>query len=259
MPARGEPRDLRRPLAALAWLTALSAFALSIADRLRLPDADPLVVEVGARRWSWSAEYPSLGKSCQDKIVLPAGRWAVLDVASEDVSHALLVPALGLRADAFPGVVARTAVRPAGDGTHDLACAEGCGRDHARMRGKVQVLEDFEWEAWKRSSDCPRLDPEAPDYGQRLYERYCAACHSTDGSRGTGPTFLGLFGRTETLTTGESVTVDREYFGESVLEPDRRVVRGFASAMPTFRGRLAERDIAAIADFVESLGGGVAP
>src|SRR5690606_36251491 len=43
------------------------------------------------------------------------------------------------------------------------------------------------------------------EFGARVIERGgCASCHTTDGSVKTGPSFKGLFGKTETFTDGTS-------------------------------------------------------
>ena len=71
--------------------------------------------------------------------------------------------------------------------------------------------------------------PSEPDaaFGELLYTQYgCNACHTTDGSVLTGPTWLGLYGSQEELTDGTSVTVDDEYIRESILDPTPKSRRG---------------------------------
>ena len=46
-------------------------------------------------------------------------------------------------------------------------------------------------------------------------------CHSIDGSEGIGPTFKGIYGRTEKLSDGSTVTVDDAYMRESIRQPER--------------------------------------
>ena len=64
----------------------------------------------------------------------------------------------------------------------------------------------------------------------------CLACHTLDGTELVGPTWLGLFGRTEQLEGGESVVVDETYIRESILMSQAKIVLGFAdvAAMPDF-------------------------
>ena len=64
----------------------------------------------------------------------------------------------------------------------------------------------------------------------------CLACHTLDGTALVGPTWLGLFGRTEQLVGGDSVVVDDAYIRESILMSQAKIVLGFEdlAAMPDF-------------------------
>jgi uncharacterized membrane protein/mono/diheme cytochrome c family protein len=89
-----------------------------------------------------------------------------------------------------------------------------------------------------------------------LMKKGCVSCHSTDGSARSGPTLLGLYGSTRTVTTAGSireVTVDDEYITRAVRDPDAEVVFGFRrGAMPRFE--LGDEDVASIARAIEQLG-----
>ena len=83
----------------------------------------------------------------------------------------------------------------------------------------------------------------------------CTGCHTTDGSAGIGPTWLGLFGKQETLASGGTVTVDDAYLRESIVDPGAKVVQGFAPGiMPAGFGQvLSWADIAAVIAYIKSL------
>jgi cytochrome c oxidase subunit 2 len=71
--------------------------------------------------------------------------------------------------------------------------------------------------------------------GRQLAETLgCLACHSLDGSRGAGPSWQGLYGRTETFIDGSTIQVDEAYIRESILSPAARTVKGYASVMPAY-------------------------
>jgi cytochrome c oxidase subunit 2 len=74
-----------------------------------------------------------------------------------------------------------------------------------------------------------------------------------DGSKNVGPTFLGLFGRTEVLTSGQTITVDENYLRESMLTPQAKVVVGYDPVMPTFQGILKNVDIDGLIAYIKSL------
>jgi cytochrome c oxidase subunit 2 len=46
---------------------------------------------------------------------------------------------------------------------------------------------------------------------------------------------------------------DEAYLTESMMDPGARVVAGNANIMPTFRGRLAGPEAAALVEFIKSL------
>lgn len=75
-------------------------------------------------------------------------------------------------------------------------------------------------------------DKPTAEYGAALYKQEgCNACHSIDGSKLVGPSFKGLWGKTESTSAGD-VKVDEAYLKESVLNPMAKVVTGFPPAMP---------------------------
>ena len=79
----------------------------------------------------------------------------------------------------------------------------------------------------------------------------CVACHTVDGSPGVGPSWLGMWGRTETLTNGDTIVVDEAYFAESVKIPPRKLVAGYPNVMlPYF---LEEEEITALMEYAKQL------
>lgn len=77
----------------------------------------------------------------------------------------------------------------------------------------------------------PDYSTEKPnlEWGRALYTQLgCLACHSTDGTRGHGPSFAGVFGSKRTITgLEEAVTADETYIVESIKNPMAKVVDGF--------------------------------
>jgi len=49
------------------------------------------------------------------------------------------------------------------------------------------------------------------------------------------------------------VLADDNYIRESILEPNAKVVSGFQSIMPTFRGVVSEDEIIAISEYIKHL------
>jgi cytochrome c2 len=93
--------------------------------------------------------------------------------------------------------------------------------------------------------------------GVEIYRNFCAACHSTDGTKLIGPTFQRLWGREEVVTRKgktETLTVDDQYVRESILEPQAAVVQGYEQVpMANFTGVLTEAQIKLLMAYLKGL------
>ena len=88
--------------------------------------------------------------------------------------------------------------------------------------------------------------------GRQVADRHgCLECHTTDGTKLTGPTWKGLFGKSEEIEGGDTVTVDAAYLEESIKAPAAKVVRGFPDIMPTIL--LSQDEIEAIIAYIQTL------
>ena len=84
----------------------------------------------------------------------------------------------------------------------------------------------------------------------------CVACHTIDGSKLIGPSFKGLFGRTENVVTDgvtREITVDEEYIRKSILEPNADLVEGYQALMPPQAELLTDEEIEAIIEVIKEL------
>src|SRR5512145_2342558 len=200
-------------------------------------------VTVTARQFAWSFTYP--GGKTTPELVLPLGRPVRLDVNSVDVVHGFFIPAFRVKVDAVPGRTNYTWVTPTVAGVFDVECTVICGATHSYMLSKVHVIAPALFDAWAASpmkeapgpdglivaKATPPADPAAR--GKALAEeKGCTACHSDDGSELVGPTFKGLWGKTETLESGRKVLVDERYVARSIRDPDDEIVKGYPNAMP---------------------------
>lgn len=84
----------------------------------------------------------------------------------------------------------------------------------------------------------------------------CFQCHSTDGSDGVGPSWLGIAGTERPLEDGSSVLADSAYLLESIVDPEVKIVAGYAGGlMPAnFGDTLTEAELTALVVYIESLG-----
>ena len=228
-----------------------------LADTLRM-DPKALEVKVYGKQWAWSFEYPDQ-QLITTELVLPVNKQVLLRLTSEDVIHSFWVPEFRVKQDAIPGGFRELRITPKNLGEYQMVCSELCGQQHAYMTAPVKVLSQEDFDAWLASSQVP-TDPIARgEYWYRI--QGCASCHSIDGTKVVGPTFKGLFGRTETLVDGTSVVVDDNYIHESIVDPFAKIVAGFelspgsgTSAMPAnFGEKLTDEQISEIIGFIKTL------
>lgn len=110
----------------------------------------------------------------------------------------------------------------------------------------------------------PGVSPETPltpeqalvIEGRETMQRLaCFTCHTTNGSPLIGPTFLGLFGSTRTLTDGSMVVADETYIRGSVVAAHAQVVEGFPQGvMPDYGALVTNDQLDAIVAYMQALG-----
>ena len=229
-----------------------------------VPPADALDIRVTGQKWYWTVEYPkypgvSLNSSTEEPaltVMVPKGKPVRLTMTSTDVIHSFYVPAFRLKKDVVPGRYTQAWFEATRVGEFNLFCTEYCGDFHSNMTGVVKVLEPEDFErALKKAGVLELGEGESmAAYGERIYKRRgCVACHSIDGADGTGPTWKGLWGKTESLTDGSTVKVDDEYIKTSILEPNKQVVSGYAPQMPSYQGQLDNKQIQAVIEYIKTL------
>ncbi len=81
----------------------------------------------------------------------------------------------------------------------------------------------------------------------------CVACHSTDGSKLTGPSWKGLYGSQVELEGGTTVTADDAYIHESIIDPNAKVVKGYAPIMPSFATQVDDQKVADLIAYIMTL------
>ena len=90
--------------------------------------------------------------------------------------------------------------------------------------------------------------------GKNLYAQLsCATCHSANGARLIGPTHLNLLGREETLADGSKIVVDEAYLRESILDPQKRVVKGFPPIMPAMKDKITDAQLGDLIAYLKFL------
>ena len=81
-------------------------------------------------------------------LVVPVGKKIRVVTTANDVIHAWMVPAFGVKQDAIPGFVRDTWFKADKIGTFRGHCAELCGKDHAFMPIVVNVVSEEDYSKW---------------------------------------------------------------------------------------------------------------
>ncbi len=99
------------------------------------------------------------------------------------------------------------------------------------------------------------VDPDAAIRGEIIAGGTgCLACHTTDGTPGSGPTWRGVAGSSRPLQSGEVVIADDVYMTNSILDPGSQVVVGFDNIMPPDYGdSLTEGEVGDLVEYIKSL------
>jgi cytochrome c oxidase subunit 2 len=221
-------------------------------------------VHVVAKQWMWQFADES-GRRSQSVIVVPRGQPMRLVMTSRDVIHSFFVPAFRVKQDVLPGIYTELWFQADEAGTFDIFCTEYCGLQHSRMRGSVVVLEPWDYARYLEGAAVPSVidaeggapPPPVDDLvaaGESVAARMgCLACHTVTGEPHIAPSWRGLYGSTVELEGGRRVRADEAYLTESMMEPERQVVRGFPAVMPSYRGILDASDAAALVEYIRSV------
>ena len=124
------------------------------------------------------------------------------------------------------------------------------------MVGKLKVVSPAAYRDFLlKKEDASKTALTPIESGKQAFsENLCTQCHSVDGKKGIGPSLGGVFTENERkMVDGTSVAVDENYIRESIIEPQKHIVEGYPPVMQSYQGRLSEKDIANIIDYLKSL------
>jgi cytochrome c oxidase subunit 2 len=130
-----------------------------------------------------------------NELVVPVNKKIRIVTTANDVIHAWMIPAFGVKQDAIPGFVRDTWFRAEKTGIYRGQCAELCGKEHAFMPIVVRVVSEPEYAKWvddkKKLMAAAADDPnktwtldEIKVRGEKVYAANCAVCHQPTGKGG---------------------------------------------------------------------------
>lgn len=88
----------------------------------------------------------------QSKVLyVPVDTFIRLSITSNDVVHALDIPAFGIKITAVPGVKAFAWFKSESIGSYDIICSTSCGDEHANLVSNIEVLSKEQFDIWLNS------------------------------------------------------------------------------------------------------------
>lgn len=131
-----------------------------------------------------------------NELVVPLNKKIRIVTTANDVIHAWMIPAFGVKQDAIPGFVRDAWFKAEKTGVYRGQCAELCGKEHAFMPIVVRVVSDQEYTKWvdtkQKEMAAKAEDPnkvwaleELKERGSKIYAANCAVCHQPNG-KGAG-------------------------------------------------------------------------
>jgi cytochrome c oxidase subunit II len=157
-------------------------------------------LDVAHREMSNSGKPPPTDNyllKVDNPMVVPVDRKVRIITTANDVIHAWMVPALGVKQDAIPGFVRDTWFRAQKTGDFYGQCAELCGKEHAYMPIHVKVVTQEQYALWvagEKKKLADKADDPSKEWtlselaarGEKVYSANCVACHQATGM-GAGP------------------------------------------------------------------------
>jgi cytochrome c oxidase subunit 2 len=158
---------------------AVPSFRL-LFEELDVPKSDVTIKATG-NQWNWTYSYPddkieytSIMLSDEDRaklpsppprllgvdhaLVVPANKVVRVQTTGADVIHSFAMPAFGIKIDAIPGRLNETWFKATKLGVFYGQCSELCGKDHAFMPIVVKVVNDKDYDDWKKCVQANRDD-----------------------------------------------------------------------------------------------------
>lgn len=220
---------------------------------LTTPPANAYEIHVTAASWLWEFEYPG-GGSTVNEVFVPVDRPVKFIMRSDDLLHSLFVPDFRIKQDVLPNRYTTAWFEATETGESILYCSEYCGTGHSDMLATVHVLSREEFEEWEETGLEVDEDMPLAEVGEATFTNAgCNACHTLDGTDRVGPSMLGLFGSDRELADGTVVEADEDYLRRSILDPQAEVTAGYPANMPSYSGRLNERQIDGLIAYIKEL------
>jgi cytochrome c oxidase subunit 2 len=262
---RGSKADRSRPVyedlrLELSWtiiplILALGMFWVSakLFVKMRTPPKDAEEIFVIGKQWMWHIEHPN-GVRENNTIHVPTGKPIRFVCISQDVLHALYIPAFRQQIHVVPGRYTDMWCTPTREGEYHLFCGMYCGTQHSEMCGTVIVMSPRKYAEWLANNGSVAAHLSMQQAGAKVFDSIgCSNCHgNTDTMR--APSLVGIYNKPRHFADGTSLIADDDYLRDSILNPYNHITAGYGQSMPVYAKQLSEDDVLNLVAYIKSLG-----
>ncbi|MFI5386527.1 MAG: cytochrome c oxidase subunit II [Fimbriimonadales bacterium] len=222
--------------------------------KMRTPPANATEIFVIGKQWMWHIQH-SNGVRENNTLHVPVGVPVKLTMISQDVLHAMYIPAFRVQYHVVPGRYTMIWFTATQTGEYHMFCNMYCGTQHSEMVGTVVAMDQRDYARWLENggNDVQPMSMEQRG-GKAFAARGCANCH-TGADTERAPTLYGIAGRSRHMQDGSNVTADDGYLRESILNPYNRLTAGYTQTMPVYANQISEDEVLAMIAYIKSLGG----
>jgi len=158
-------------------------------------DPNSIQVKVTSHLYWWEFEYPQLGITTAQELVVPTDKKISFELVTADVKHSFWIPAIGGKLDTNPGMSNRFYLEFPKEGVYRGKCAELCGPSHSLMEFKAKSVSPASFEKWVAAMKAPAVMPADPQIAE-AFQSKCLACHAVgDQGETSAPNLTGIGGR----------------------------------------------------------------
>lgn len=211
---------------------------------------DSLEVHVYGQMWSWEFIYKN-NRKVSSEFYVPVNQSVKLIMTSRDVIHSFFIPSFRIKQDVLPGRYTSLWFKATKIGSYNIFCTEFCGSGHSKMLAKVHVVSEKDWVNWISTDPYKGLN--LSDIGKKVFKGRCTVCHNPTTEKLIGPGLAQLYGTKREFNNASSLIVDENYLRESILNPEKKIVKGYQNQMTPFAGILSEDELLGLIEYIKSL------
>lgn len=224
--------------------------------RWRTPPENPLEVFVIGKQWMWHVQHAN-GVRENNELHLPVGVPVKFTMISQDVIHAFYIPAFRSQYHVVPGRYTVQYVTPTLPGKYPLFCTMHCGTQHSEMGGYVTVMSQSDFAKWSQrgGTEAAPVAKTMAQRGEALFkDKNCGSCHGPEDIP-QGPSLYGIYGKPRPMTDGSVMKADDAYLRESIIDPYRKINKGYRDTMPSdYKQYFTEEELLDVIAYIKSLG-----